>query len=418
MSLANRTDFDVIIVGGGAVGATLGLELDRLNYRVAVIERFHPSFSSSLPERVVALNYGSRCHLERLGIWPGVSEQGTGDIRHIVVSEMGNRGSVGLDAADGADFAPDMQELGYVVEMGSLLKPMYALLEASSVALFSGTTVKHVKASDDGVDIELQSVEQSIGLKGALLVGADGTHSQIRRMAGIETFGWDYNRFALVASVSCENGHNYTAHECFRRSGPLAFLPLADGRYSIVWAATPAEAAQLLAMSDEAFISALQRAAGSATIGQIGAITATSKRVSYPLELTVAKTFTAPHIALIGNAAHTIHPVAGQGMNLGFRDVVSLVEMLDGELAQEDPGQNIILQGYADKRRSDVMAVAGFTETMSHLFGSEVPGVKWLRGMGLDKLTTAPSLSALLLKQASGVGQMNAQEQEVSYVSR
>lgn len=406
MTFANRTEFDVIIVGGGAVGATLALQLDRLNYRVAVIERFQPSFSSSNPERVVALNYGSRCHLEKLGIWPGISEQGTGDIRHVVVSEMGNRGRVDLDAADGIGFAPDMQELGYVVELGKLLQPIYALLEGSSVELFSGATVKALEVSSDKVEVELQSSDQTIYLQAALLVGADGTHSQIRRMAGIECFGWDYNRFALVASVTSDNGHNDTAHECFRRSGPLAFLPLADGRYSIVWAAAPAEAAQLLAMSDEAFISALQRAAGSATISQIGKVTGISKRASYPLELSIAKRFTAPRIALLGNAAHTIHPVAGQGMNLGFRDVDSLVDMLDGELGRKDPGQSIVLQGYAEKRRADVIAVAGFTESMSHLFGSEIPGMKWLRGFGLDKLPAAASLSGLLLKQASGVAQL------------
>ena len=407
------TDFDIVIVGGGAVGITLALELDRLDYNVAVIERFEPAFSSSNPERVIALNYGSRCHLERLGIWPGVAAQGTGDIRHIVVSEPGNRGRVDLDAADGLGFAPEMQELGYVVEMGKLLEPMYALLETSSVQLFSGATVHQYKISDDGVEIDLQSTGKNMQLKASLLVGADGTHSQIRQMAGIGLFGWDYNRFGLVASVTCEHGHNDTAHECFRKSGPLAFLPLADGRYSIVWAAAPAEATQLLSMSDEAFISALQRAAGETTISRIGSITGTSPRASYPLELSVAKQFSRPRLALVGNAAHTIHPVAGQGMNLGFRDVVALVEMLDGELAHRDPGQSIIMQGYAENRRLDVMAVAGFTESMSHIFGSEIPGAKWLRGLGLEKLPVAPSLSGLLLKQASGVGQLKQQRLEV-----
>jgi len=403
-------DFDVVIVGGGAVGATLALELDRLKYRVAVIERFTPSFSSANPERVIALNYGSRCHLERLGIWPGVAAQGTGDIRHIVVSEPGNVGRVDLDAADGLGFAPDMQELGYVVEMGKLLEPIYALLETSSVTLFSATTLQQFKISDDGVVIDLQAAGQNIRLNAALLVAADGTNSQIRSMAGIGLYGWDYNRFALVASVACENAHNDTAYECFRKSGPLAFLPLADGRFSIVWAAAPAEAVQLLSMSDEAFISALQRAAGDTTISRIGAITATSPRASYPLELSVAKQFARPRLALVGNAAHTIHPVAGQGMNLGFRDVVALVDMLEGELAHRDPGQSIIMQGYAEKRRLDVMAVAGFTESMSHIFGSEVLGAKWLRGLGLSKLPVAPSLSGLLLKQASGVGQIRPQK--------
>ena len=398
--------FDIVIVGGGAVGATLALQLEQLNYRVAIIERFKPAFSSSSPERVIALNYGSRSHLDALGIWPGVAELGVGNIRNIIVTEPGNRGRVDLDAADGSSFAPGMQELGYVVEMGLLLKPIYELLENSSVELFCGATLNAYTANQSGVDITLRTGDQQTALKASLLVAADGTHSQIRQMAGIGLNGWDYNRFGLVASVTCEHGHNDTAHECFRKSGPLAFLPLADGRYSIVWAAAPAEASQLLAMSDESFISALQRAAGPATMDRIGAITATSPRATYPLELSIAKQFVDPRLALVGNAAHTIHPVAGQGMNLRFGDVQDLVTMLDSELAHSDPGQSIILQGYAEKRRADVLAVAGFTELMSHIFGSEVPGARWLRGLGLEKLPAAPSLSSLLLRQASGIGQM------------
>lgn len=407
MSQMSQLDFDIIIIGGGAVGLAAALELDALHYRVAVIERFEPRFSPSNPERIIALNYGSRCHLERLNCWPGVKANGVGDIRHIVVTEPGNRGRVDLDAVDAQYEMPHMQELGYVVEMGALLQPMYEKLEQSSVTLFSSAKVDAMNVSDHRVDVAISIGDESKNLTASLLVGADGTNSQIRRMAGIELYGWDYNRFAIVASVSCENGHNDTAYECFRNSGPLAFLPMADDRFSIVWAAKPGEATQLLSMSDESFMVALQRAAGPVTIDRIGAITGTSKRASYPLELSVAKQFSQPRIALIGNAAHTVHPVAGQGMNLGLRDVISLVEMLDGELARTDPGQSIMMQGYGEKRRADVMAVAGFTESMVHGFGSTAPGAKWLRGLALDKLPAAPTLQGILLKQASGIGQMH-----------
>jgi len=405
--------FDIVIVGGGAVGATLALELDALNYRVAVIERARPTFDSSDPERVIALNYGSRTHLERLGIWQGVEGEGVGNIRHIIVTEPGNRGRVDLDAADGHNEAPDMEELGYVVEMGLLLKPLYEKLANSSVTLLSPASLRNFEVFDDRVEIALVSCGAEQQLSASLLVAADGTHSQIRRMAGIGLFGWDYNRFGLVASVSCEKGHHDTAHECFRRSGPLAFLPLADGRFSIVWAAAPAEATQLLAMNDNAFIGALQKAAGERTMAEIGAITSVSKRASYPLELSIAKQFAGPRVALVGNAAHTIHPVAGQGMNLGFRDVQDMVTMLDGELAHSDPGQPIILQGYGDKRRTDVLAVSGFTESMTHTFGSEVPGAKFLRGLALEKMVFAPALQGLLLRQAAGIAQMKTQQVEV-----
>jgi len=407
-------DFDAVIVGGGAVGAMLALEMDQLGYRVAVIELRSPSFASTDPERVIALNYGSRCHLEKLGLWPDVAASGTGDIRHIVVSEPGNRGRVDLDAADAASATPDMQELGYVVEMGKLLEPMYQRLQDSSVELISPASVQNFDVESQRVTIQIRRDDKILAITAALLVGADGTYSQIRRQAGIGVFGWDYNRFGMVASVACENGHGNTAYECFRASGPLAFLPLADGRFSIVWAAAPSEATQLLSMSDEQFIAALQKAAGNTAMNQIGSITATSRRASFPLELTVAKSFAKSRLALVGNAAHTVHPVAGQGMNLGLRDVVALTEILDSDLAHNDPGQSIIMQGYAEKRRTDVFAVAGFTESMVHAFGSTVPGVKWLRGMGLEKLPRVRRLSDKLLQQASGLGQMQGNHKGVS----
>ncbi len=398
--------FDIVIVGGGAVGATLALELDRLHYRVAIIEHAEPNFASTDPERVVALNYGSRTHLERLGVWQGVEALGVGAIRHIVVTEPGNRGRVDLDASDGHNEVSDMDALGYVVEMGPLLRPMYEQLESSSVTVYSSTSLRNFVTKNDRVEVAALSKKSELKLSASLLVAADGTHSQIRCMADIGLFGWDYNRFGIVASAHCEKGHGDIAYECFRNSGPLAFLPLSDGRFSIVWAASPAEASQLLAMSDEAFISALQKAAGAQTVEALGAITAVSKRASYPLELSIAKQFTAERVALVGNAAHTIHPVAGQGMNLGFRDVLDMVSVLDSSIARSDPGQPIMLQSYAEKRRADVMAVAGFTESMVHTFGSTLPGAKLLRGMALEKMAFAPSLQGLLLKQASGIGQM------------
>jgi len=407
MNSERQNDFDVVIVGGGAIGATLALQLQQLNYRIALIELRTPSFASTDPERVIALNYGSRCHLEKLGLWDDISANGVGNIRHIVVTEPGNRGRVDLDAADET---PAMQQLGYVVEMGHLLEPMYRRLQQSSVELISPASVTGFDRLDQQVTIQIQRDDQLSDITAALLVGADGTCSQIRRQAGIGVFGWDYNRFGIVASVSCENGHDHTAHECFRSSGPLAFLPLADDRFSIVWAATPGEATQLLAMSDEQFIVAIGKAAGRATMNKIGAISATSSRASFPLELTIANRFAQPRLALVGNAAHTVHPVAGQGMNLGLRDVMILAEALDCELARHDPGQSIVMQGYAGKRRADVMAVAGFTESMVHVFGSAVPGIRWLRGMGLQTLPRAKRLSTLLLQQASGIGQMQDRE--------
>jgi len=404
MTTTQKTEVDVAIVGGGAIGATLALELDRLNYRVALVEMRQPDFASSSPERVIALNAGSRMHLERAGVWQDVAAAGTGDIRHIVVAEPGNRGRVDMDAV--ASKKP-LDALGYVIEMGPLLAPIYHKLKESRAHLVCPAAVQAIHIDENGIDLELLSGKQKQTLRASLLIGADGTNSQIRRMVGIQTQGWDYNRFGIVASVRCERSHAETAFECFRASGPLAFLPLADGRYSIVWAVRPGEANQLLNMSDERFIDALQRAAGSELLRQTGGIVETSPRAAFPLELTVARQFAVPRLALVGNAAHTVHPVAGQGMNLGLRDVAVLVQELDSELAHRDPGQSIIMQAYAERRRADTLAVAGFTESMLHTFGSSMPGMKWLRGKGLDVMDAWPGLKEMLLSNASGLSQIS-----------
>jgi len=402
MTTTQKTEVDVAIVGGGAIGATLALELERLNYRVALLEMRQPDFASSSPERVIALNAGSRMHFERIGVWQDIAAAGTGDIRHIVVAEPGNRGRVDMDAA--ASQKP-LDALGHVIEMGPMLEPIYRKLKESRARLVCPAAVQAIHVDDDGVGIELLSGKQKQTLRASLLIGADGTNSQIRRLAGIRTRGWDYNRFGIVASVRCARSHAEAAFECFRASGPLAFLPLADGRYSIVWAVMPGEANQLLNMSDERFVDALERAAGSELLRQTGAIVETSPRAAFPLELTVARHFAKPRLALVGNAAHTVHPVAGQGMNLGLRDVAVLVQELDSELAHRDPGQSIIMQAYAEQRRADTLAVAGFTESMLHTFGSGMPGMKWLRGRGLDVMDSWPGLKDMLLSHAAGLSQ-------------
>lgn len=409
MTAAQEMDFDVVIVGGGAIGATLALSLARLDYRVALIERYPLSFSSTSPERVIALNHGSRAHLEQLGVWQDIASAGTGEIRHIHVAEPGNRGQVDMHALESPQYSTALDALGYVVEMGPMLAPIYQQLESSSVELLCPALVHTLDVDEDHVSVGLSSGDAQRTIQAALLVGADGTNSQIRGMAGISTQGWDYNRFGIVASIRCEQDHSETAYECFRNSGPLAFLPLADGRFSIVWALTPGEANQVLEMDDDAFISALMSAAGDDVLNSTGPVLETSARAAFPLELNIASNFAGPRLALVGNAAHTVHPVGGQGMNLGLRDVEVLVEALDSEIGHRDPGQSILMQAYAEQRRKDVLAVAGFTESMVSGFGCRLPGFKWLRGRGLDMMEQWPALKGLLLSHAAGLSQTRHQ---------
>ncbi|RMH59882.1 MAG: FAD-dependent oxidoreductase [Zetaproteobacteria bacterium] len=395
------TDYEVVIVGGGVIGAALALELAGSDYRVALVERRRPAFSSSNPERVIALNHGSYVHLDQLGVWRAMREQGVGVIRHISVVEARGSEHVEMDAADAPGTA--LPALGYVLEMGAMLRGLYTHLEQAGVKLLTSARVEGCAWEDDWANVRLQDGRC---LRARLLVGADGSDSQLRRMAGIATMGWDYNRFAIVASIRCAHEHQDTAYECFRKAGPLALLPLADGRYSIVWTMRPAEAAQLLRMDDQQVMRVLMRAMGERLVQATGEVFAISPRACFSLELSIARRMTGPRLALVGNAAHTINPVAGQGMNLGLRDVRRLAWVLQADYARRDPGQKIVLSAYAEQRWRDVAAVAAFTEGMVDVFGMTMPGMRQLRGRGMAMMQCLSPLRDMLLRHAAGIEQL------------
>jgi len=391
-------EFDAVIVGGGAVGGIQALELANLGYRVAMVEQRMPSMEANNPERVVALSYGSRCYLQDLGLWHDIAKQGAGAIRFIEVREPNNHGEMHMLASE-----KGVDALGYVVELSHVVAAVDAALK-DKITMFCPAKVTQVHRDDDTAHISMQYQGQPQELHAKLLIAADGTHSQMRRMAGIGTHGWDHNRFGLVASIRCERGHADTAYECFRQSGPLACLPLADGRFSIVWALAPQEAMRMLDMPERMFLKRLQRAVDEAVLPRSGWMLEVSKRACFPLELRIAQSYTASRMVLIGNAAHTLHPVAGQGLNLGLRDVATLSQILRHQPA--DIGADIILQTYAEQRRLDVLAVAGFTESMLASFGTDFSPLKWLRGKALDGMQSITPLRSLLMEHAAGLSQV------------
>ena len=352
----------------------------------------------------MALSYGSRCHLDALGVWGDIKDSDVGRIEHIDVFEVGNSGAVTMDADDKVD------ALGYVLEITQILKPMHKKIADSNIQWFCPAKLDAFTSYAEHVEITLSTGNQMKTIHSRLLVGADGTNSFVRRLAGITTRGWDQNRFGLVASVQSERNHQNVAYECFREQGPLAFLPLADGRSSIVWAVPPQEAMHLLAMPELAFLKKLERATSDDALAKLGQLQAIGKRAVYPLELRVASCYAKQRVALIGNAAHTMHPVAGQGMNLGFRDVLVLAEVLNhelhGEQVKQDPGAAILMQAYAEKRRADVLAVAGFTEVMLESFTHTLLPSKWLRARALESMQMLPMLKSELLQHAAGMAQM------------
>ncbi len=389
--------FDVVIVGGGVIGGVLALQLSTLGYRIAIVEALSHGMGKTDPERVVALSHGSQCYLEELGLWQDIAAAGAGHIRHIEVREPNNHGLVQMDAAEAG-----VDALGYVVEITDVVRPIYAALEGK-VTWFRPARVLSFQHQHDGIRISLSYDGEEQRISAALLIGADGTNSQIRRMAGIGTHGWDHNRFGLVASVRCERTHADTAYECFRSSGPLAFLPLSDDRFSIVWALAPQEAVRMMDLPDRMFLKRLQRAADESVLPRSGRFESLGKRACFPLELRIAKEYARSRIALIGNAAHTLHPVAGQGMNLGLRDVIDLVEVLDSPLAKKDAGNPLLLSAYAEKRRADVLAVGGFTESMLVSFANDLDWLRLLRGQALGLMQTCQPLKDELLQHASGL---------------
>lgn len=398
--------YDLIIVGGGIAGAALALELSQMEggrpLKIAVIEAAPAALDSGRgPERVIALSHGSRCHLESLGIWGEVRSLGAAPIRDIRIFEPGNIGAVDMSAREAG-----VEALGYVVELSHVIAPLRDALK-EKVDWLCPAQLQAMHANTDGVQATVAQGKRTRTLSARLLVGADGTGSQVRRMAGISSLGWDHNRFGIVASVTPEKPHHDVAFECFRPAGPLAFLPLDDVRCSIVWTETPAEAARLMAAGDAEFLDSLNCAAGNELIERLGCMRATGPRACFPFELRLASACAAQRVALIGNAAHTVHPVAGQGMNLGLRDVAVLADAVTRAVrAGRDPGAAIVLEEFADRRKADFAAVIGFTEGVNTVFSGTFLPLRLLRGAGLGIMEAVGPIREFLLRQASGMGQM------------
>ena len=392
--------YDIVIVGAGVIGAALALDLAKNGYTIALLDAQEPSFEPSHPERVIALSEGSKRYLASLGVWDDIAANGMGWIQHIAVREPQNTGAVDMSHQALASDA-----LGYVSEIRHVLAPIQQAFSDNITTMY-GVQCLGFTQDETGVFLQVQDGDKQLKVQASLLIGADGTNSFIRNFAGIQTYGWDHNRLGIVASICCEHGHGNTAYECFKEEGPLALLPLADDRFSLVWSVAPKTAVELLNLSDEGFLHILRNEVGDEIMTKLGRFTSIGKRTAFPLELRIAKSFAKGRVLLAGNAAHTIHPIAGQGMNLGLRDVAVLVDILQQRWAKEDLNKPLIGQTYAERRRLDTLAVAGFTEGVLETFASSFLPQRWLRGQGLNAMQSIPALKQLLLKQAAGIGQL------------
>ncbi|MBM4217033.1 MAG: 2-octaprenyl-6-methoxyphenyl hydroxylase [Gammaproteobacteria bacterium] len=399
MSFVNSgaSQVDVAIVGGGLVGVSLALALAPTGLKTALIEGVAPDANAqpSFDDRTTALGNGTRRSFEALGIWSQVAPKAA-PIYRIHVSDAGRFGFARLEAREHG-----IDAFGYVVTnrvLGTALRvAMTALpdLELRMPAKCSGV------ALHEG-DVELATEPAASPLRARLVVAADGADSKVRAAAGLVATLEDYRQVAIVSHVRSSRPADGTAYERFTPEGPFAVLPLFDGAYGVVWTLAPEAAERVLALSDKDYLAALQGEFG----WRIGRLLSVGQRNAYPLRLSRAETLTGQRVVLIGNAAQGLHPVAGQGFNLGLRDAATLAELLaevvrrDGSRA--DVGSPEILREFASRRVADRDGVTRFTDGLVKLFGDTRPGVLLLRDLGLLLFDLSPTAKQALSRLSWG----------------
>jgi len=391
-------DVDVAIVGGGMVGASLALALRGVAVRVLLIEGVAPSSDSqpSFDDRTTALGNASRRIFESLGVWSDIAPQ-TAAIRTIHVSDAGRFGFARLRAAE-----QGIDSFGYVVANRVLGNVLWRKLSQAREGL-----VLRMPARAESIEIDAQGarlrVVSDVGereeVQARLVVAADGAHSSVRVAADIDAGVEDYDQVAIVANVATDHPHDGTAYERFTPSGPLAVLPLHDGSYGVIWSCRPADATKVLSLDDNTYLRELQARFG----WRAGRFVRVGRRASYPLKLTRAAATFATRAVLIGNAAQALHPVAGQGFNLGLRDAAMLAEVI-ANAAEADVGARAVLKRFADWRAVDRGGVIRFTDGLVKLFGSERPGMSLLRNLGLLIFDVTPPAKSALARVSAGFG--------------
>lgn len=389
-------DYDVIIAGGGMVGAALACALGDSALRVALVEstpleRIRPTAEMDL--RVSAIGRAAQRLFAAVGAWERLPAERTGPFREMEVWDASGSGRIHFDSTA---FGEPL--LGWIIENRVI---QYALLEQaqtySNLDLLCPVQLALASPQDDGLHLRL---EDGRSLRTRLLVGADGAQSQVRHWAGIGVKGWKYPQKAVVTVVNTQRPHQETAWQRFLPTGPLAFLPLHNGCCSIVWSTTPEHADHLQQITESAF--ALELA--EAIDWRLGKITVFGARRTFPLSLQHADTYVRPGIALIGDAAHVVHPLAGQGVNLGLMDAAALAEVvLDARIRGRHIGSLATLRRYERWRKGENLLMMGALDGFERLFGSSLAPVRWLRNTGLNLTDALPPFKQMLAARAMGL---------------
>jgi len=387
---------DIIICGGGMVGLTLGIAAAQGGLGVAVVDAFLPStvLAASFDGRVSALAYASVRMLTALGVWRHL-EPYAQPIHEILVTDgkpdqPASPFSLHFDAGEiGAS------SLGHIAENRHIRAALYSVIP-TGLSLITPAVVTRLEGTPGGVIAHLSNGES---IKAALAVAADGRDSKLRAAEGIGVIGWSYPQIGIVATVAHERAHDGVAYEHFLPSGPFAILPMTENRSSLVWTEDKNKAATMLALDEAGFDDEVARRFGA----HLGATHVAGARWSYPLSFHLARDFVRPRFALAGDCAHGIHPIAGQGLNLGLKDAAALAEtLLDAARLGRDIGALDTLKRYERWRRFDSLALAASTDALNRLFSNDIAPLRHLRDLGLGIVDAVGPARRFLMRHAGG----------------
>ncbi len=392
-------NYDIVIVGGGIVGVTLACSLAKANdkIKIAVIEarqtKFEKLIDNKFDLRVSAITRASQRVFSAINAWRDIKSKRVCQFTDMHVWDDTGIGEIHFDSAEIGE-----PYLGHIIENSVILSSLYeSMARYENIGVLCPVKINRVNYLTDYVELELQDHR---ALTTKLVIAADGSQSWVREQAGIVVRGWDYPQDALVTWVKTERSHQHTAWQRFMNDGPLAFLPLQNGYSSIVWSTTPEHVQQLLQFSDVAFRSALTDAFSNT----LGPIIENGLRARFPLRYFVTENYVKPRLALIGDAAHTMHPLAGQGVNVGIQDVVALSNIITEALEQQkDPGATLVLRRYERSRRAENAPILATVNGFQRLFGSHDPGLTWARNHGMKVTQNIPLLKNQIMRQAMGL---------------
>lgn len=392
-----KTICDVAIIGGGMVGGSLACALSGHGLRVVVVEA-HPLSAKEQPgydDRIVALAYASRRIFQGLDVWDEMAAEACA-IKKIHISERGGFGFARLDAG-----SEGVEALGYVTAARSIGRALALRLDGlPDVELLSPARLAALGGCESPLTLGIDRGGEDMQLEAKLVVAADGTHSRVRELLGVRTTQWAYGQAAIIANVTPEQTHGNVAFERFTPDGPLALLPMTENRCALVHTVRERALDTLLDLDDAAFLERVQRQFGY----RLGRFVRVGRRSGYSLSMVRSCEHVRPGIAIVGNAAHTLHPVAGQGFNLGLRDVAVLAEVIVAAHTQrEDIGANDVLERYARWRQADQARTIRFTDAVVRLFGNPMPPLRFARNLGLLAFDRLPVAKRIFGRNAMGM---------------